>query len=123
MWLLAQYFQLVILEPNNYKEELFKFELNDLCGIGFNIECRLNKAGIKTIKQLWNISPTLDLFETDNVEPKNTKDNELSKAMDKINQRFGSNTVNLGTCPKTNAGHVGTKVAFTRIPELEEFSE
>ena len=43
--------------------------------------------------------------------------------MDVLNKKYGGNTVNIGTCPKTSSGYVGTKVAFTRIPELEEFSE
>jgi DNA polymerase-4 len=252
---------LVILEPSNYKQHLFKLRLGDLCGIGYNMEHRLNKAGIHTIEQLWNISPkharkiwgnvagevfwyrlhgydipdkptqkrvvghsrvldpefrasdkaysmalnlttkacarlrryqlyarklslsvravdryywaddksfsptqdnftikqalddmwrrmqwetrkanlkkvsvtlhdlyeskdiTLDLFEVDRAKTNQDQNNQLSQTMDKINKRFGSNTVNLGTCPKTNVGYVGTKVAFNRIPELEEFSE
>ena len=35
----------------------------------------------------------------------------------------GANTVNVGYYPKTSAGHVGTKIAFTRVPEKEEFAE
>jgi DNA polymerase-4 len=66
---------------------------------------------------------TLDLFEVDRAKTNQDQNNQLSQTMDKINKRFGSNTVNLGTCPKTNVGYVGTKVAFNRIPELEEFSE
>ncbi len=252
---------LVILEPNNYKDQLFNLSLNDLCGIGFNIERRLNNAGVKTVEHLWNISPkharkiwgsvageifwyrlhgyeipdkptkkrvighsrvldpkfrpsdkaysmalhltvkacarlrryelyarkftlsirtmdkhywasdrsfsptqdnftvtkaleemwrkmqwetskaklfkvsimlndlyeskeiTLDLFETAGLENKTIKNVKLSNAMDKLNKRFGGNTVNLGTCPKTSTGYVGTKIAFTRVPELEEFDE
>lgn len=252
---------LVILQPDNFQQQLFELELSDLCGIGRNIERRLNKARIYTIEQLWNISPkharkiwgnvegetfwyklhgyeipdkptqkrvvghsrvldpkqrgsneaysmavhlttkacarlrrygmyarqfslairtvdrmywgsnksfsptqdnfcitralhemwskmqadtshrkllkisvtlhdlykseeiTLDLFETSGAEKETVKNLELSKAIDKLNQRFGANTVNLGSCPKTDAGYVGTKIAFTRVPELEEFNE
>jgi DNA polymerase-4 len=48
---------LVILPPNNYQDRLFALRLPDLCGIGQNIEHRLNRAGIRTIEQLWNLSP------------------------------------------------------------------
>ena len=41
-------------------------------------------------------------------------------AMGNINQRYGSSTIQLGTLDKEK---VGTKIAFTRIPEKEEFSE
>ena len=251
---------LVVLRPDDYKDRLFQLSLNDLCGVGFNIERRLNKAGIRTIEQLWNISPkharkiwgsvagevfwyrlhgyeipdkptqksvighsrvldpefrpnnkaysmalnltvkacarlrrhnlyarkfslsirtvdgypwacdisfsptqdnftvtkaleqmwakmrwetantnlkklsvtlydlyeardmTLDLFSAQ--EPKSQEGNtKLSTAMDTLNRKYGGNAVNIGTCPKTSSGYVGTKVAFTRVPELEEFSE
>ena len=48
---------LVVLPPDNYKDRLFAFKLTDLCGIGKNIEYRLNRAGINSIEQFWNISP------------------------------------------------------------------
>ena len=64
---------------------------------------------------------TLDLFET--AQPKKQQDDALSKTMDTINKRYGASTVSVGSRPKTNAGHVGTKIAFTRIPEKAEFNE
>jgi DNA polymerase-4 len=48
---------LVILEPATMAERLFKLKLTDLPGINVNMEARLNKAGIRTIEQFWNISP------------------------------------------------------------------
>ena len=254
---------LVILEPDHYKDRLFRLKLGDLCGIGFNVENRLNRAGVKTIEQLWNLSPkharkiwgsvageifwyrlhgydiadkptqksvighsrvldpdmrpmdkayamaqqltikactrlrryelyakrfslgittidrrywvsdtsfsptqdnftviksleklwremqrdtgktnllkvsvtlhdlyegketTLDLFDTakNTDKTKTIKNTELSIAMDAINKRYGGNTISLGSCPKTTAGYVGTKIAFTRVPEIEEFEE
>ena len=47
----------------------------------------------------------------------------LTTAMDKINHRFGADTIQLGIVPPTQAGYVGTKISFTRIPELSEFLE
>ena len=70
---------------------------------------------------------TLDLFDAADAGEKEKgiqePSQELSGAMDTINQKFGSNTVNLGMCPKTSAGYVGTKIAFTRVPEADEFRE
>jgi len=51
------------------------------------------------------------------------KNAALSAAIDSINKRYGSNSVQLGPCPQTRAGYVGTKIAFTRIPDKAEFWE
>ena len=48
---------LTILEKSNLQEKLFALKLTDLPGIGMNMEKRLNRAGIQTIEQFWNISP------------------------------------------------------------------
>ena len=47
----------------------------------------------------------------------------LTNAMDHINKRYGADTVQLGVVPPTQAGYVGTKISFTRIPEQAEFYE
>lgn len=47
----------------------------------------------------------------------------LSRAMDHLNHRFGRDTVLIGMLPSTGKGFSGTKIAFTRIPDLEEFKE
>lgn len=51
------------------------------------------------------------------------KSERMSVALDKINQRFGRDSILLGMLPAQGKGFSGTKVAFTRIPEMEEFSE
>ena len=63
---------------------------------------------------------TLDLFSSKQTQTNKKQDKALSDAMDTINQRYGSSTLQLGTLDKEK---VGTKIAFTRIPEKEEFSE
>lgn len=47
----------------------------------------------------------------------------LSRVIDEINKRFGKDTVCLGAAPKALADYTGTKIAFTRIPDLAEFRE
>jgi len=47
----------------------------------------------------------------------------LSVAMDRIVKDFGPHVLHFGVNPKTAAGFVGTKIAFSRIPDVAEFSE
>ncbi len=47
----------------------------------------------------------------------------LSKAMDRINQRFGRDSLVQGFVPNHVKTFSGTKIAFTRIPDIKEFSE
>jgi DNA polymerase-4 len=62
---------------------------------------------------------TLDLFET--AEPRRENNIKLSQSMDALNKRFGQGTIAVGANLKTSAGHVGTKIAFTRVPDQDEF--
>jgi DNA polymerase-4 len=64
---------------------------------------------------------TLDLFETQSL--RKSTNLALTRSMDDLNRRFGSGTISVGSCSKTLAGYVGTKIAFTRVPEKAEFSE
>jgi DNA polymerase-4 len=251
---------LVILHPHSFKEQMFTLKLRDLCGIGANIERRLNDAGIHSVEQFWNLPPkharkiwgsvggerfwyslhgyeipdtpteksvvghsrvldpqhrssdaaydialnltvkasarlrryelfakrlslsvrtvdriywggeqsfapthdsflianaletmwrqmslhtrkanllkvsvnlhdlyktqevTLDLFAAADKKGEATN-TELLQAMDSLNKRYGAGSINLGSCPKTSAGFVGTKISFTRVPERTEFSD
>lgn len=47
----------------------------------------------------------------------------LSRALDRLNRRFGRDTVLIGMLPSAGRGFSGTKIAFTRIPDREEFLE
>lgn len=66
-----------------------------------------------------------DLF--DNIskkeEKKRDKNEKISHVMDKLNQKFGKDTVLLGMTSQQGKSFTGTKVAFTRIPDIEEFVE
>lgn len=68
---------------------------------------------------------TPDLFETAAPQhQKQTQKNEnLSRVMDALNGKYGAETVRLGESPKTESGFVGTKIAFSRIPDRAEFQE
>lgn len=51
------------------------------------------------------------------------KRESLSRALDTLQARYKKEAVCIGVPPKTLAGHVGTKIAFSRVPEREEFWE
>jgi DNA polymerase-4 len=48
---------------------------------------------------------------------------KMSRALDKINHRFGRDSVLVGMLPSQGKKFSGSKVAFTRIPDIEEFLE
>lgn len=65
-----------------------------------------------------------DLFRTLPLQAVDrTKRERLARAMDRLNYRYGRDTISLGMLPKQGKGFSGTKVAFARIPDMEEFSE
>ena len=68
---------------------------------------------------------TDDLFFTGitAMKDKLAKRESLSAALDKLQDKYKRETVSLGVTPKTLAGHVGTKIAFSRVPDREEFFE
>ncbi|MDG2533828.1 hypothetical protein P6144_09235 [Sphingomonas sp. HITSZ_GF] len=47
----------------------------------------------------------------------------LSRAMGRINQKFGRNAVSVGPLQGGRIDRAGTKIAFGRIPEMSEFHE
>lgn len=51
------------------------------------------------------------------------KSEKMSRALDKINHRFGRDSVLVGMLPSQGKSFSGTKIAFTRIPDTEEFLE
>jgi DNA polymerase-4 len=62
-----------------------------------------------------------DLFSA-TMAPRQKKNEALSVAMDTLNARFGRDAVTMGILPK-RSGFSGTKIAFTRVPEMDEFHE
>lgn len=48
---------------------------------------------------------------------------KMSKALDAINQKYGRDSILIGSPQEQNKTFTGTKVAFTRIPDKQEFRE
>lgn len=78
-------------------------------------------AGIEPVGaeqgSLWNY------LGPDDPLARETRGLALSRAMDRINQRWGRNAVSVGPLAGGRLDRVGTKIAFGRIPELAEFHE
>jgi len=68
---------------------------------------------------------TDDLFQDGIEDMRKTlsKRESLSNALEKLNRKYQRDAVSLGIVPQTLAGHVGTKIAFSRVPDMEEFIE
>lgn len=64
-----------------------------------------------------------DLFAAATPSSRRAKSEKISEAMDKLNQKFGKDTVLLGMTAQQGKASTGTKIAFTRIPDREEFLE
>ncbi|BCW89225.1 DNA polymerase IV [Alphaproteobacteria bacterium SO-S41] len=66
-----------------------------------------------------------DLFDTPSGadSEQRAKAERMSRALDKLNHRFGRDTVQLGALPADCRDHSGAKIAFTRIPDRAEFLE
>jgi DNA polymerase-4 len=87
---------------------------------------RLKKVSITlhglTANKNLNIQP--DLFDGALPAATQKKKNEkISQALDQLNHKFGRNTVLLGMTGDQDKSTTGTKIAFTRIPDIEEFLE
>lgn len=64
-----------------------------------------------------------DALDPDDPLAREMRNLSLSCAMDVINERFGRNAVTLGPLTGRRIDHVGTKIAFGRIPDRAEFHE
>jgi DNA polymerase-4 len=62
-----------------------------------------------------------DLFGWSAAGAENPKRLQLSAALDKLNQRYGSETVAVGTAPRGLSRYMGAKIAFNRVPERGDF--
>ena len=66
-----------------------------------------------------------ELFEhlPDDHRPDRQRRDCLSSVMDELNQKYGRDTISLGIAKKQAQHFSGTKIAFNRIPDEEEFQE
>ncbi len=69
------------------------------------------------------ITPDLFDMKSDALRKLQKKHDALTGLMDGINKKYGAESIQLGPSPKTSAGFLGTKIAFSRVPDMEEFVE
>jgi DNA polymerase-4 len=62
-------------------------------------------------------------LDPDDPLARETRTLALSRAMDRLNERFGRHAVSVGPLTGSRIDRVGTKIAFGRIPETNEFHE
>lgn len=86
---------------------------------------RLKKVSVTMTGLCERQQITPDLFDSASpaFQALQKKNDALSAVMDKLNKKYGSETLRLGVSPQTSAGFVGTKIAFNRIPDAAEFHE
>jgi len=84
---------------------------------------KFKKVSVCLYKLSEETSLTKDLFaHTDDLEANDLeKTLSLSCALEHLQEKYKKPVVTLGMPPKTTAGYVGTKIAFSRIPEEREF--
>lgn len=86
---------------------------------------RLKKISVVMHSLCRETEITPDLFEHSSAQHQHTlkRHEALSNVLDRINAKYGAETLRLGIIPKTQAGFLGTKIAFSRIPDAAEFNE
>ncbi|MCE3232329.1 MAG: hypothetical protein K0R98_586 [Rickettsiaceae bacterium] len=104
--------------------------LNVLNNAWSRLAKKVGKNRIKKISiSLYNLTAASELqpelfSHLSDVDLKNREKSEkISNAIDKINHRFGRDSVLIGMLPSQGKSFSGTKIAFTRIPDAEEFLE
>lgn len=81
---------------------------------------RIKKISVSFSQLMERSALQPELFE----DPKARKKAEqMSRALDAINHRYGRDSILLGMLPQEGRSFSGTKIAFTRIPDSEEFLE
>ena len=93
----------------------------------------ISQHNLKKIKQINVVLYELESFNSAQInfleklnykfESLLKKRRNLSNTMDVINSRFGRDSITIGSLPKSINQFSGTKVAFTRIPDIKEFYE
>ncbi|MDC7684001.1 DNA-directed DNA polymerase [Asticcacaulis sp. BYS171W] len=82
---------------------------------------RIQKVSVTCLRMIPADTPP-DLFGYSPAVQEDGRHMKLLKALDGLNERFGKDRVSIGPRPKLH-DFVGAKIAFNRVPEVEEFWE
>jgi len=80
---------------------------------------RIVRLGVTLGKLSFATSRQTDMFMSD--DPKRIKHENITKAVDALNWKYGKTIVTQGHWKLPDGGNVGGKIAFTRIPAAEDF--
>jgi DNA polymerase-4 len=96
-----------------------------ICEGSSNARIKIKKVSVTLTGLCRGEEITTDLFDASSavLNEARQRNETLSKTIDLLNRKYGSETVRLGVTPLTKAGHVGTKIAFARVPDKSEFLE
>ena len=85
---------------------------------------RVKKVSVTLFGLVAETAPRqLELFDSSGASAPKEQREKLSRVLDQINQKYGRDSVVIGFTPDTVRTFSGTKIAFTRIPDREEFKE
>tara|TARA_R110002124_G_scaffold64985_2_gene178007 strand:- start:834328 stop:835599 length:1272 start_codon:yes stop_codon:yes gene_type:complete len=86
---------------------------------------RVKKISIAMVDLCKRTDITPDLFDqkSEPVQAVQQQNDALTDVMDVLNQKYGAESVKLGLMSESKAASIGTKIAFSRVPEMEEFLE
>lgn len=79
--------------------------------------------GLMEAKSLQVQTDLFDALKPKTENQQRAKNEKISAAIDALNQKFGRDTILLGMTAGKTSDSTGTKIAFTRIPDMEEFVE
>ena len=74
-----------------------------------------------TLFDIRTVAEAPDLFGWSEAVNDNPKSLNLSAAMDRLNQRYGCETVAIGPRPGGLSRYMGAKIAFNRVPAMDDF--
>lgn len=75
------------------------------------------------LKETAALQPELFQLAEETRKVSREKSEKLSRVLDTINHRYGKDSVSIGMIPGQGKTFPGTKIAFTRIPDKQEFIE
>lgn len=85
---------------------------------------RVKKVSVTLFGLVSKAAPQqLELFQSPDALAAKERREHLSRVLDEINKDHGRDSVVIGFTPDTVRTFSGTKIAFTRIPDREEFKE
>lgn len=121
---------LKIPQNDDVRDILHHFETLWNEGLRPHLNARLKHVAVMLSSLVETKSITEDMFQRlerqtrkKEFAARRAEPSTIDIIMEKINARHGPQTINLGLIPDLNGAAIGTKIAFSRVPDLAEFRE